>query len=66
MLGDAGANAFGARVGLKSVERLHGWGRWTVLAGIVGLNVAGELRSLGAFIERTPGLRELDAFGRTK
>jgi hypothetical protein len=64
MLGDTGANAFGALVGLKSVERLHGWGRWAALAGVAGLNVAGELRSLGAAIERTPGLRELDAWGR--
>jgi hypothetical protein len=64
MLGDAGANAFGALVGLKSVERLHGWGRWAALAGVVGLNVGGELRSLGAAIERTPVLRELDAWGR--
>jgi hypothetical protein len=64
MLGDAGSNALGAMLGLKSVDRLHGWGRWAAVAAVVGLNVAGERRSLGALIERTPLLRELDAWGR--
>jgi Glycosyl transferase family 2 len=64
MLGDAGSNALGAMVGLKSVTRFTGWGRWMAIAAVVGLNVAGERRSLGALIERTPVLRELDAWGR--
>jgi hypothetical protein len=64
MLGDAGSNALGAMVGLKSVERLHGWGRWAAVAAVVGLNLAGERRSLGELIERTPFLREVDAWGR--
>ena len=64
MLGDAGSNALGALVGLKSVDRLHGWGRWAAAFAVVGLNVLGERRSLGAIIERTPVLRELDAWGR--
>jgi Glycosyl transferase family 2 len=64
MLGDAGSNALGAVLGLKSVDRLHGWGRWAATLAVVGLNVLGERRSLGAIIERTPVLRELDAWGR--
>jgi hypothetical protein len=64
MLGDAGSNALGALLGLKSVERIHGWGRWAAVVAIAGLNVVGERRSLGALIEETPVLRELDAWGR--
>jgi hypothetical protein len=64
MLGDAGSNALGALLGLNSVERFHGWGRWVAVAAVAGLNVLGERRSLGELIERTPFLRELDAWGR--
>jgi hypothetical protein len=64
MLGDAGSNALGALLGLKSVERIHGWGRWTAVVAIAGLNVVGERRSLGELVEETPVLRELDAWGR--
>jgi hypothetical protein len=64
MLGDAGSNALGALLGLKSVERLHGWGRWAAALAVAGLNVVGERRSFGESIERTPLLRELDAWGR--
>jgi hypothetical protein len=64
MLGDAGSNALGAMLGLKSVARFHGWGRWAATAAVVGVNLLGERRSLGALIERTPVWRELDAWGR--
>jgi hypothetical protein len=64
MLGDAGSNALGALLGLKSVDRLHGWRRWVAALAVAGLNVVGERRSLGQLIERTPVLRELDAWGR--
>jgi glycosyl transferase family 2 len=64
MLGDAGSNALGTLLGLKSVERLHGWGRWAAVVAVAGFNVLGERRSLGELIERTPFLRELDAWGR--
>jgi hypothetical protein len=66
MLGDAGSNALGALLGLKSVERLHGWGRWAAVAAVAGFNVLGERRSLGELIERTPFLREFDAWGRLR
>jgi len=66
MLGDGGSNALGAMLGLRSVERFHGWGRWTALGALAGLNLLGERRSLGGLIERTPGLRDLDRFGRLR
>jgi hypothetical protein len=66
MLGDAGSNALGALLGLKSVDRLHGWGRWAAALAVAGLNVVGERRSLGELIEGTPVLRELDACGRVR
>lgn len=64
MLGDAGSNALGAMLGLKSVERIHGWGRWAAVAAVAGVNLLGERRSFGALIEGTPVLCELDAWGR--
>jgi len=64
MLGDGGSNALGAMLGFKSVERFHGWARWAALGALAGLNLLGERRSLGEVVERTPGLRELDALGR--
>jgi Glycosyl transferase family 2 len=64
MLGDAGSNALGALLGLKSVDRLPGRGRWLAVGALAGLTLFGERTSLGGMIERTPGLREFDAFGR--
>jgi glucosyl-3-phosphoglycerate synthase len=64
MLGDAGSNALGAVLGLKSVSRLTGTGRWIAIGALAGLTLLGERTSLGRLIERTPGLRELDVLGR--
>jgi hypothetical protein len=64
MLGDSGSNALGALLGLSSVKRFTERGRWVAIGALAGLTVLGERRSLGALIERTPGLRELDALGR--
>jgi Glycosyl transferase family 2 len=64
MLGDGGSNALGAVLGLGSVDRFTGRGRFAAIAALAGLTLLGEKRSLGAFVERTPGLRELDALGR--
>jgi hypothetical protein len=64
MLGDAGSNALGALLGLRSVDRLTGRGRWLAIGALSGLTALGEARSLGALIERTPGLRDLDGLGR--
>jgi hypothetical protein len=64
MLGDAGSNALGAMVGLKSVDKLHGRGRWAAALAVAGLNVFGERRSLGTLVEKTPVLSQIDAWGR--
>jgi UDP-GlcNAc:undecaprenyl-phosphate/decaprenyl-phosphate GlcNAc-1-phosphate transferase len=64
MLGDSGANALGAMLGLGSVSKLTGRGRWAAIGALAGLTILGETRSLGELIERTPVLRGLDAFGR--
>jgi hypothetical protein len=64
MLGDSGSNALGAMLGLSSVERFTGRSRWLAIGALAGLNLLGELTSLGDAVERTPVLRELDALGR--
>jgi hypothetical protein len=64
MLGDAGANGLGALLGYGSVSKLTGRGQILSIAALAALTVAGETRSLGDLIERTRGLRELDAWGR--
>jgi hypothetical protein len=65
MLGDAGSNALGGLLGLKSVERFTERGRWVAIGALAGLTFFGERTSLGAWIERTPGLAWLDRLGRT-
>ena len=64
MLGDAGSNALGALLGYGSVGKLTARGQILCIAGLAAFTAAGEARSLGALIERTPLLRELDAMGR--
>ena len=64
MLGDAGANALGALLGLRSVSRFTGRRRWLAIGALAALTAFGERSSLGALIERTPVLRELDEWGR--
>ncbi|HET8616772.1 MAG TPA: hypothetical protein VFL94_14715 [Actinomycetales bacterium] len=64
MLGDTGANAAGAALGVAAVAGLGRRGRWGLLAALVGLTVASERVSFTRVIERTPVLREVDAWGR--
>ena len=64
MLGDAGANAYGALLGLAAVTRTGMLGRAGLLAGIAALTATSERVSFTKVIESTPGLRELDALGR--
>ncbi|MDF8264193.1 hypothetical protein [Luteipulveratus flavus] len=66
MMGDTGANALGALVGTALVEQLGARARWTALAVVVALTLASERVSFSAVIARTPGLRELDAWGRPR
>jgi UDP-N-acetylmuramyl pentapeptide phosphotransferase/UDP-N-acetylglucosamine-1-phosphate transferase len=64
MLGDTGANLLGALAGLWLVLALSGTGQVIALILLTALTVYGELRSISGFVERTPGLRQLDSFGR--
>jgi len=64
MLGDAGSNALGGLLGLNSVERFTGRGRWVAIGALAGLTLLGERTSIGAWIERTPGVSWLDRLGR--
>ncbi len=64
MLGDTGANAAGALVGTALVERSGRGGRVAALAVLTVLTLASERVSFTRVIESTPGLRELDAWGR--
>jgi hypothetical protein len=66
MLGDAGANALGALIGTAYAAKGSRAGRLLALAGIVALTAASERVSFTRVIERTPGLRELDALGRRR
>jgi len=63
-LGDAGSNALGAMLGLNSVERFTGRGRWAAIGALAGLTLLGERTSLGSLIERTPVLADFDRLGR--
>jgi len=64
MLGDTGANLLGGLAGLWLVLTLSGTGQEVALGVLLAITVYGELRSISALIERTPGLRGLDSLGR--
>jgi hypothetical protein len=64
MLGDSGSNALGALLGLSSVDRFTGRGRWLAIGALAAVNLLGERHSLGDAIERSPFLSGLDRVGR--
>jgi UDP-GlcNAc:undecaprenyl-phosphate/decaprenyl-phosphate GlcNAc-1-phosphate transferase len=64
MLGDTGANLLGALAGLWLVLVLSETGQLIALAVLAAVTLYGELRSISELIERVPGLRELDSWGR--
>ncbi|HET7823443.1 MAG TPA: hypothetical protein VFL10_18115 [Ornithinibacter sp.] len=64
MLGDTGANAAGALVGTALLGSTGRRGRLAALVVLAGLTLASEKVSFTRVIESTPGLRELDAWGR--
>jgi UDP-N-acetylmuramyl pentapeptide phosphotransferase/UDP-N-acetylglucosamine-1-phosphate transferase len=64
MLGDTGANAAGALVGLALVERTGTVGRAVALGGLAALTLASERVSFTRVIEANPVLRRLDGWGR--
>ena len=65
MLGDAGANALGAVLGLALVERLPGrTATATALGVLAALTAASEVVSYSKVIDAVAPLRALDRFGR--
>ncbi|WP_018253068.1 hypothetical protein [Salinispora mooreana] len=64
MLGDSGANALGALLGVTLAARTGPAGRAALLAVLAGLTAASERISFTQVIQQTPVLRELDALGR--
>ncbi|WP_199035857.1 hypothetical protein [Glycomyces salinus] len=65
MLGDCGANALGALLGLAFIARTGNLGRHVALAALVALIGTSERVSFTQVIAETPVLRELDELGRT-
>jgi UDP-N-acetylmuramyl pentapeptide phosphotransferase/UDP-N-acetylglucosamine-1-phosphate transferase len=66
MLGDCGANALGALLGVALAARTGTAGRAVLLGALAGLTATSERVSFTKVIEGTPGLRELDALGRRR
>lgn len=66
MLGDAGANALGASLGVLVVFSFDIEARVAVTAALLGLNVISEVVSFSRVIERVPPLRALDVLGRRR
>ena len=64
MLGDAGANALGAVLGIGAVLALGPSVRLDLVVVLAVLNLAAELTSFSRLIDRTPPLRRLDRLGR--
>ena len=64
MLGDTGANALGALLGLALVERRPTRTRLALLTVVAALTLASEKVSFTKVIESTPVLREIDGWGR--
>jgi len=64
MLGDAGANALGALIGVALAAGTGRAGRAALFAGLAGLTAASERVSFTRVIERTPVLKKVDDWGR--
>jgi UDP-N-acetylmuramyl pentapeptide phosphotransferase/UDP-N-acetylglucosamine-1-phosphate transferase len=64
MLGDTGANLIGALAGMWLVLALSTAGQIVAAVLLAAITAYGELRSISVLVERTPGLRELDSWGR--
>jgi hypothetical protein len=64
MLGDSGANAIGAMIGLAAASSLRRPARVIVLGGVAALTAASEKVSFTKVIARTPALNWLDMLGR--
>lgn len=64
MLGDVGANALGALLGVALASHPRGRTRAGALAAVTGLILASEKVSFSKVIESRPALARLDAWGR--
>jgi UDP-N-acetylmuramyl pentapeptide phosphotransferase/UDP-N-acetylglucosamine-1-phosphate transferase len=64
MLGDSGANALGALLGLAAVTRLGRPGRWAVLGTVAALTAASEKVSFTKVIAGNAVLNRIDMLGR--
>ena len=64
MLGDAGANALGAALGLGLAGSLGPAARVVAVGALAALNLASERWSFSSLIEQAPWLRALDRLGR--
>jgi UDP-N-acetylmuramyl pentapeptide phosphotransferase/UDP-N-acetylglucosamine-1-phosphate transferase len=66
MLGDTGSNVLGAVAGVWLILTLETTLGLAIAAAVLALiTLYGEFRSISAFVERTPGLRQLDLLGRS-
>jgi UDP-GlcNAc:undecaprenyl-phosphate/decaprenyl-phosphate GlcNAc-1-phosphate transferase len=66
MLGDTGSNAIGAVAGVWLILTLETTLALAIAAAVLALiTIYGEFRSISGFVERTPGLRQLDLLGRS-
>lgn len=65
MLGDTGANALGAGLGVALAAHPHPAVRLGALAVVLTATLVSERISFSAVIDRTPWLRNLDDLGRT-
>lgn len=63
MLGDAGANALGAALGLGALLTLGPGARLILTAVLLALNVAADVTSFSRLIKKTPVLDRLDRLG---
>jgi UDP-GlcNAc:undecaprenyl-phosphate/decaprenyl-phosphate GlcNAc-1-phosphate transferase len=66
MLGDTGSNLIGALAGLWVVLALGTTGQAIALGVALAITIYGEFRSISAFVERAPLLRQLDSMGRAE
>lgn len=66
MMGDTGANALGAVLGVAAARRLGPRGRATGFAAVLALTLASEAVSFSKVIESSPVLRAIDQWGRPR
>lgn len=66
MLGDCGANALGGLLGLTLTRAVGAKGALVAAGGLTALTLASEKVSFTRVIESTPGLRQLDEWGRRR